>query len=106
MTRSYVSAQADHVDDRGTIGSCGPPLVTFCCSTSISQLGLGRHAPTADLGDSPVSVTDIGSRLRGQIGTAVTEITQRLWGDLPSDDVAIAGRVRSGAILEGERMNQ
>jgi len=48
---------------------------------------------------SPVKVTDAGQELHGQIRTAVTEITQRLWGDLPAEDLATAGRVLS-TILE------
>ena len=48
---------------------------------------------------SPISVTDAGSKLHGQIRTAVTEITQRLWGDLPADDLATAGRVL-GTVLK------
>jgi hypothetical protein len=42
---------------------------------------------------SPVAVTEAGSQLHGRIRTSVTEITQRLWGDLPADDLTVAGRV-------------
>jgi hypothetical protein len=42
---------------------------------------------------SPVAITESGSQLHGRIRTSVTEITQRLWGDLPADDLTIAGRV-------------
>lgn len=49
--------------------------------------------------DSPITVTDAGSKLHRQIRTAVTEITQRLWGDLPADDLATAGRVL-GTVLQ------
>jgi hypothetical protein len=31
----------------------------------------------------------------GQIRAGVTEVTQRLWGDLPAGDLATAGRVLS-----------
>jgi hypothetical protein len=51
------------------------------------------HVPGG--GESPVTVTEAGQRLHGQIRTAVTEITQRLWGDLPAEDLATAGRVLS-----------
>lgn len=44
---------------------------------------------------SPVKVTDEGRRLHSQIRAAVTQITQRLWGDLPTEDLATAGRVLS-----------
>jgi DNA-binding MarR family transcriptional regulator len=53
--------------------------------------------PTSDA--SPVNVTDAGRRLHARIRHAVTEITERLWGDLPADDLAAAGRVL-GTVLE------
>ena len=43
--------------------------------------------------DRAVSVTETGSSLQGRIRAIVTEITQRLWGDLPPDDLRAAGRV-------------
>jgi DNA-binding MarR family transcriptional regulator len=50
-------------------------------------------------GESPVTLTGAGRKLHGQVGAAVAEITERLWGDLPSDDLATAARVLS-TILE------
>jgi DNA-binding MarR family transcriptional regulator len=44
---------------------------------------------------SPVKLTDVGQQLYGQIRTAVTQITQRMWGDLPAEDLETAGRVLS-----------
>jgi hypothetical protein len=44
---------------------------------------------------APVTVTDAGQQLHGRIRSAVTEITQRMWGDLPAEDLATAGRVLS-----------
>jgi DNA-binding MarR family transcriptional regulator len=44
---------------------------------------------------SPVRVADAGQQLHGQIRAAVTQITQRLWGDLPDEELATAGRVLS-----------
>jgi hypothetical protein len=43
----------------------------------------------------PVTPTDAGQQLHAKIRTAVVEITQRLWGDLPPEDLATAGRVLS-----------
>jgi len=42
-----------------------------------------------------VRLTDAGQQLFGRIRAAVTEITERLWGDLPAEDLATAGRVLS-----------
>jgi DNA-binding MarR family transcriptional regulator len=44
---------------------------------------------------SPVTLTDAGQQLHSQIRGAVTQITQRLWGDLPTQDLDTAGRVLS-----------
>jgi DNA-binding MarR family transcriptional regulator len=43
--------------------------------------------------DRSVSVTKAGSKLQARIRATVAEITQRLWGDLPADDLVAAGRV-------------
>jgi DNA-binding MarR family transcriptional regulator len=42
-----------------------------------------------------VELTDAGRQLHGRIRAAVTEITERLWGDLPPEDLATAGSVLS-----------
>lgn len=48
---------------------------------------------------SPVSVTDAGAQVHGRVRATVAEITERLWGDIPDDDLAIAGRVL-GIVLD------
>jgi hypothetical protein len=58
----------------------------------IAELAAAQLLQAPDDG-SPVAVTDAGHQLHGRIRTAVTEITQRLWGDLPAEDLATAGRV-------------
>src|SRR6185312_16967337 len=42
---------------------------------------------------SPVHVTEAGGQLHARIRGAVVEITERMWGDLPTEDLAAAGRV-------------
>jgi DNA-binding MarR family transcriptional regulator len=44
---------------------------------------------------SPVRLTGAGQQLFGRIRAAVTGITERLWGDLPAEDLTTAGRVLS-----------
>jgi DNA-binding MarR family transcriptional regulator len=41
------------------------------------------------------SVTDAGHQLFGRVRGATAEITERMWGDLPADELAVAGRVLS-----------
>lgn len=43
--------------------------------------------------DSAVTVTDAGRELHGRIRSTVVEITERMWGDLPAEDLEAAGRV-------------
>ena len=40
-----------------------------------------------------VTATGAARRLHSRISAAITQITQRLWGDLPAGDLATAGRV-------------
>ena len=42
---------------------------------------------------SAVTVTGTAQQLHSRIRAAITEITQQLWGDLPAEDLATAGRV-------------
>jgi DNA-binding MarR family transcriptional regulator len=46
-----------------------------------------------EVDDSFVTVTDAGQALYARIRGAVVEITDRLWGDLPAEELAAAGRV-------------
>ncbi|SDK64077.1 Winged helix DNA-binding domain-containing protein [Nonomuraea maritima] len=56
--------------------------------TELTATGILR-----DSGDGHVQVTDEGHRRWTQIRAGIAPITQHLWGDLSSDDLAIAGRV-------------
>jgi hypothetical protein len=64
----------------------------------ITELAAAQLLQAPDGDGSPVKPTDAGQQLHGQIRTAVTQITQRLWGDLPAEDLATAGRVLSTAL--------
>jgi DNA-binding MarR family transcriptional regulator len=50
-----------------------------------------------DPGDDagPVRFTAAGTEVFGQIRGATAEVVKRLWGDLPAEDLATAGRVLS-----------
>jgi hypothetical protein len=61
----------------------------------ITELTAAQLLQAPDGNGSPVKPTDAGQQLHGEIRTAVTQITQRLWGDLPAEDLATAGRVLS-----------
>ncbi|UBU14868.1 MarR family winged helix-turn-helix transcriptional regulator [Nonomuraea gerenzanensis] len=48
-----------------------------------------------DGGDGSVQVTDEGRERWTRVRAAIGPITQELWGDLPAEDLATAGRVLS-----------
>lgn len=54
----------------------------------LSAAGLLR-----DGGDGRIQVTDEGRARWTQVRAAIGPITERLWGDLPAEDLAAAGRV-------------
>jgi hypothetical protein len=62
----------------------------------IAELAAAQLLQASDDGDaSRVEVTDAGRQLHGRIRAQVGESTERLWGDLPAEDLASAGRVLS-----------
>jgi DNA-binding MarR family transcriptional regulator len=61
----------------------------------LGQLVAARLVQAPDHAGSPVKLTDAGQELYVQIRSAVTEIIQRMWGDLPAEDLETAGRVLS-----------
>jgi hypothetical protein len=65
----------------------------------IAELTAAQLLQASDGEGSPVTVTVAGQQFHGRIRATVTEITQRLWGDLPAEELATAGRVLS-TILE------
>ena len=61
----------------------------------VTQLSSAELLHSAAVGVPTVTLTAAGRQLHKEIVTAITEITGRLWGDLPADDLATAGRVLS-----------
>jgi DNA-binding MarR family transcriptional regulator len=60
--------------------------------SELTAAGLVQPLP----GDHPrVGLTDAGQARYRQIGTALDEVTARLFGDFPAEDLATAGRVLS-----------
>lgn len=65
----------------------------------IAELAAAQLIEAPDTEESPVKVTDAGRQLHSEIRAVVSEITERMWGDLPADELATTGRVLS-MILE------
>jgi hypothetical protein len=66
-------------------------------SETEAQARVGDMATAQQLqitGEPPeVTATGAGRQLHSRISAANTQIVQRLWGDLPTGDLATAGRV-------------
>ncbi|RKS74329.1 winged helix DNA-binding protein [Actinomadura pelletieri DSM 43383] len=71
--------------------------------TELTAAGILRE------GDGRVQVTDEGQERWTQVRTTLDPITQELWGDQPTEDLATAGRVlstildRANTILAGRQ---
>jgi hypothetical protein len=65
----------------------------------ISELAAAQLLQPADNDGSRAKLSDAGQRLHRQVRTAVSEVTERLWGDLPAEELATAGHVLS-TVLE------
>jgi hypothetical protein len=64
--------------------------------TELTVAGL-LHVPADER--AQVKLTDAGQQVHSRIRAAVTQITQRLWGDLAVEDLATTGRVL-GTVLD------
>ncbi len=62
--------------------------------THITEMVAAQRLEVAGEG-AAVKATDAAQHLYGRIHAAVVEITHRLWGDLPAEDLATAGRILS-----------
>jgi hypothetical protein len=63
--------------------------------TRVDKLTSAGLLQVGDGENSLVQVTDAGHQLHGRIRGEITPITERLWGDLPPEELAAAGRVLS-----------
>jgi hypothetical protein len=60
---------------------------------SVDALAAPGLLEAPDVEGASVRVTDAGKELHGRIRREVVEVTERMWGDLPAEDLAAAGRV-------------
>jgi hypothetical protein len=65
----------------------------------IAELAAAELLEAPDGEGKPVTLTEAGRQLHGQIRAFVTEVTERMWGDLPPEELTTAARVLS-IILE------
>jgi len=96
VTRTLTVAGSGAVDRDVLVGQ-----VAFALKISedqaqslIGDLAAAQLVQVVD-GEAPVRLTDAGQQLHARIRSVVAEITDRMWGDLPADDLDAAGRVLS-----------
>ena len=69
----------------------------------IDELAAADLLQLPQVDGEPINVTDAGRELHVGIRTHVGEITQRLWGDVPADDLATAARVLATVLERANR---
>ncbi len=75
--------------------------------TTLDELEVARLVTRSDDADAAVELTADGLALHRRIRAGIDQITERLYGDLPRDDLAATGRVlatvtqRANAVLAG-----
>jgi DNA-binding MarR family transcriptional regulator len=86
--------------DRTALGNRVADALKVSDSHAQQRIAELTDAHLLEPGDgSRVNVTDAGGQLHAQVRATVTEITHRLWGDMPAGDLETATRVL-GAVLE------
>lgn len=68
-------------------------LSTADATTRLAELSAHGLLQVTDVAESAVTLTTDGHELVRRVRAAVGDITGRLWGDLPEQDLAVAGRV-------------
>jgi hypothetical protein len=75
-------------------------------SLKVTQVVAGEHVAALQAGglfepgeSSTVRVSEAGQQLHKRVRTVNAEVTQRIWGDLPAEDLDTTGRVL-GTILQ------
>jgi DNA-binding MarR family transcriptional regulator len=61
----------------------------------VAELATANLLSIPDAHHAAVTLTDSGEQLYTETRAATIRITERLWGDLPAEDLATAGRVLS-----------
>jgi DNA-binding MarR family transcriptional regulator len=68
----------------------------------IGQLAAKGLVLTAPEAGSDVTLTEAGQQLVGRIRKQTADVTGRLWGDLPQQDLDVVGRVLSTVLERAE----
>lgn len=97
-----IAVMSDGADDRASFSRRVANALKITdreAQALIAELSAAKLLDLPDTEGSPVHPSDAGRQLHARIRTSITGITERLWGDLPPEDLTIAGRVL-GIILE------
>jgi DNA-binding MarR family transcriptional regulator len=93
LTLAVVGGESIGADQLISRVSGALKVTAAAAQAQLAELAAARLLDIPNAHGLPVNVTDAGQQLFAQIRAEVGQITQRLWGDLPEEDLAIAGRV-------------
>jgi hypothetical protein len=101
---SLIAASEEPLDRRGLTERVAGALKQgeAAARARVSELVDAQLIDSPDDPGSPVTLTGEGQRLYAGVRGQVVEITRRLWGDLPTEDLAAAGRVLSIVLERAE----
>ena len=101
---SLLATSAEPLDRHGLIERVAGALKhgDADARAHVTELADARLIDSPGGVDSPVTLTDEGRRLYARVRAEVIGVTGRLWGDLPPEDLAAAGRVLSTVLARAE----
>jgi hypothetical protein len=101
ITLSVTMANGGSIAQDALVGRVAGVFKTGEAQAQAQIAGLA-DLDLVQVSDATVQATDAGQQLHGRTRTATVEITQRLWGDLPQEDLAATARVLSTALARAE----
>ena len=100
-----LSATNDESRDREQLAGCVARALKIdqtAAESHFQRLASSGLIETGTESSSPITVTPAGQRLVDHVRAQAGGITQRLWADLPTAELAAAGRVLSTVLARAE----
>jgi hypothetical protein len=93
-----VAVAGGEAVDHGAFAARIAGVLRVDAAQAEAEIGHLVSARLLEVADGELKPTEAGLELHGRIRVFITEITERMWGDLPAEDLATTGRVL-GTIL-------
>jgi hypothetical protein len=92
ITLRLTVAAGGEISRAQLVGRLGGALKVGVTDAEACVQELGAAGLLESSAEGGVAVTEAGAQLHARVRSAVNEITQRLWGDLPETDLETTGR--------------